>query len=114
MLVITALAVIGAVTYLLADGAKTMLFESDTAYLEACRRNLVASGLTWSRENVAAGQEVGRSFELDVSEMGIRDARLEVTISAIEADAARVEVAVSCSRARRTADYQREHTVGLR
>jgi len=35
----------------LAGGANTMLFQSDTAYLQAVERNLVASGLAWAKRN---------------------------------------------------------------
>jgi hypothetical protein len=45
VLVITAMAVIGLEMYVLTGGSNTMLFQSDTAYLEACKRNLITSGL---------------------------------------------------------------------
>ncbi len=51
ILVITAIAAIGAEMFVLTGGANTMLFQSDTAYLQAVERTLVAIGLAWAKRN---------------------------------------------------------------
>ena len=50
VLVITAMAIIGLEMHVLTSGANTMLFQADTAYLEACKRNLITSCLAWQNE----------------------------------------------------------------
>ncbi len=74
ILVITAMAVIGLEMYVLTGGANTMLFQSDTAYLKACKRNLVTSGLAWAKQNIRNNnrETFEKTVELDVSKMNIR------------------------------------------
>jgi len=80
VLVITAMAIIGLEMHVLTSGANTMLFQSDTAYLEACKRNLIMSGLAWAKRNVRNNNKetFEKAVELDVSKMNIRDASLIV------------------------------------
>ncbi len=105
VLVITAMAVIGIHMFALAGVANTMQFQSHTAYLRACERNLLASGTAWAKQN--ARNESGeildeKTIELDTSRMNIRDSALDVTMS-IQADGkAQVHVASSCTRGRQT------------
>jgi hypothetical protein len=81
VLVITAMAVIGLEMYVLTGGSNTMLFQSDTAYLEACKRNLITSGLAWAKRNILNNNK--ETFE--------------------KADKApQAQINVSCSRSRRT------------
>jgi len=56
--VIMALIVVGIATFVLTDGANTMFFHADTAYLRAVERGLIASGLAWASEKVSAGRDV--------------------------------------------------------
>jgi hypothetical protein len=104
VLVITAMAVIGLEMYVLTGGSNTMLFQSDTAYLEACKRNLITSGLAWAKRNILNNNKetFEKAVELDVSKMNIRDANLIVTISIPADKAPQAQINVSCSRSRRT------------
>jgi len=104
VLVITAMAIIGLEMHVLTSGANTMLFQSDTAYLEACKRNLIMSGLAWAKRNVRNNNKetFEKAVELDVSKMNIRDASLIVTISVPADKAPQAQINVSCSRSRRT------------
>ena len=104
VLVVTVIAVIGVQMFALAGIANTMQFQSHTAYLRACERNLLASGMEWARQNIQneAGGIPGKTIELDVSRMDIRGSALGVTIS-MEADGeAEVRVESSCTRGRQT------------
>lgn len=104
ILVVTVIAVIGIQMFALAGIANTMQFQSHTAYLRACERNLLASGLGWARQNIQneTGENQGKPIELDVSRMGIRGSALGVTIE-VEADGqAEVRVNSSCTRGRQT------------
>jgi hypothetical protein len=104
VLVITAMAIIGLEMYVLTGGSNTMLFQSDTAYLEACKRNLVTSGLAWAKRNIRNNNKetFEKAVELDVSKMNIRDSSLIVTISIPTDKAPQAQINVSCSRSRRT------------
>jgi len=104
ILVVTAIAVIGIEMFALAGVANTMQFQSHTAYLRACERNLLGSGLAWARQNVAdkTGESFGRTIQLDVSEMNIRASALDVTIRVRSEKEVDVLVNTLCSRGRQT------------
>ncbi len=104
ILVITAMAIIGLEMYVLTDGANTMLFQSDTAYLKACERNLVTSGLAWAKQNIRnnSRETFEKTVELDVSKMNIRGSTLSVTINIPTDEEPQAQINASCSRGRRT------------
>lgn len=104
ILVITAMAVIGIQMAVLADIANTMQFQSQNAYLKACERNLLASGLVWAKENARekSGEIFNKTIQLDVSKLNIRDSALEVTINVASDEEAEVQIDTSCSRSRLT------------
>ena len=104
ILVITAMAIIGLEMHVLTSGANTMLFQSDTAYLEACKRNLVTSGLAWAKQNIRnkSRETFEKTVELDVSKMNIRGSTLIVTISIPTGEEPQAQINASCSRGRRT------------
>jgi len=104
VLVIVAIAVIGIQMSVLGNIANTMQFQSQNAYLKACERNLLASGLVWAKENVREkGSEIsGKTIQLDVSGLNIRESALDVTINIASDEAAEVQINTSCSRSRQT------------
>ena len=116
ILVITAMAIIGLEMYLLTSGANTMLFQSDTAYLEACKRNLITSGLAWAKQNIQNNNKetFEKDLELDVSKMNIRDARLIVTIRGLPTDKElQAHISARVSRGRRTFKHDDKHKIRL-
>jgi len=104
ILVITAMAIIGLEMHVLTSGANTMLFQSDTAYLEACKRNLITSGLAWAKQNIRnkSRETFEKTVELDVGKMNIRGSTLIVTISIPTGEEPQAQINASCSRGRRT------------
>ena len=104
ILVIVAIAVIGFQMFALSDIANTMQFQSNTAYLKACERNLLASGLAWARENTRnkSSEVFDKTIQLDVSKLNIRASALDVTISIASDEEAEVQINTSCSRGRQT------------
>ena len=104
ILVIIAIAIIGIDMFVLADIANTMQFQSQNAYLKACRRNLLASGLLWANENTRekSSEIFDKTIQLDVSKMNIRDSALDVTMSIASDEEAEVQINTSCSRGRQT------------
>ncbi len=129
VLVITAMAIIGLEMHVLASGANTMLFQADTAYLEACKRNLITSGLAWAKRNIRNNNRdtFEKTVELDVSKMpgnagfrlkpavgGIRGSSLIVTIRGLPTDEEpQAQINVSCSRGRRTFKHDDKHKIRL-
>jgi hypothetical protein len=104
ILVIVAIAVIGIQMAVLGDIANTMQFQSQNAYLKACERNLLASGLVWAKENVREKSSgiLDKTIQLDVSKLNIRDLALNVTISTATDEEVEVQIETSCSRSRQT------------
>jgi len=104
VLVIVAIAVIGVQMAVLGDIANTMQFQSRNAYLKACERNLLASGLVWAKENVRekSSEIFDRTLQLDVSKLNIRDSALSVTANIASDEEAEVQIYTTCSRSRQT------------
>lgn len=115
ILVITAIAVIGIEMYVLAGVANTMQFQSHRAYLQACRRNLTASGLAWARQNVPnkAGEVVPQTIKLDVSRMNVRGPSLDLTVSPPSDQKAEVLIRTSCTRGRQTLRGENKYEIAL-
>ncbi len=104
VLVITAMAVIAVEMFALAGIANTMQFQSHSAYLQACERNLLASGLTWAKQNVQneSRETFDKTIQLDVGRMNIRGSALDVTITVSPDEEAEVQINSSCTRGRQT------------
>jgi len=122
VLVITAMAIIGLEMHVLTSGANTMLFQADTAYLEACKQNLIKSGLAWAKRNIRNNNKetFEKAVELDVSKIfygsdsrRIRASSLIVTISIPTDKGPQAQINVSCSRGRRTFRGDDKHKIRL-
>ena len=102
--VIMAIIVIGIEMFALSGIANTMQFQSQNAYLKACRRNLLASGLLWARENTRekSSEIFDKTIQLDVSKLNISASALDVTMSIASDEEAEVQINTSCSRGRQT------------
>ena len=104
LLVITLIALIGIVVSLITEASNTMLFQSNKDYLEACQRNLIVSGLAWSKINIKKDSRdiSGKMIELDVTELNIRGSSLTVNINSPVETRPQVRIRTSCSRGRKT------------
>ena len=113
ILVIMAVVLIGVVMFVLTEGANTMLFQSNTAYLEAVERNLVTSSLSWAKHNLKGDKEeiFQKTIELDVNDLNIRDANLSIVIGPGRDKEVEVEVSTSCSRRRRTLRHHDKYKI---
>jgi len=111
--VIMSLIVVGIAMFVLADGANTMVFQADTAYLRAVERNLIASGLAWANRTASSGHDlpVGQSVNLDVAAFGGREPRLVVQFLNVEDGKTTVQIATSCQKGRRTLKASRRFTI---
>ncbi|MHC4665798.1 MAG: hypothetical protein ACYS9T_07560 [Planctomycetota bacterium] len=115
ILVVTAMAVIGTMMLALTALSNTMLFESDTAYLQASERDLALSGLGWAEWNIKnRRKEVSeRTTELDVGDMGIDGASLSVSIGVPGGQEVEVQVKTMCSHRRRTLRHSEKYRIKL-
>jgi len=115
VLVITVIALVGIQMLALAGIANTMQFQSHTAYLRACERNLLASGLGWAKQDIQneAGEIIDKTIELDVSRMNIRRSALDVTIRTQSDGEAEVRVNSSCTRGRQTLNGDGKYRIYL-
>jgi hypothetical protein len=116
ILVVAAMGLIGAMMIVLTGSANKILFQSDTAYLQACQRNLVISGLTWAKRNIKneSKETFNRTIELDVTSMSISGATLSVNIDIPKDQEPEVQINTSCSRVRRTLRHNEKYRIGLR
>ncbi|MHC4596686.1 MAG: hypothetical protein ACYS9C_11795 [Planctomycetota bacterium] len=115
VLVIVAMAVIAATMLVLTAGAKTMVFQSNTAYLQACQRNLVSSGLAWSKQQIISQskENLDRTIRLNVTDTDIRGSTLAVSIRIPTDKEPEVQINASCTRARRTLRHDDKYRIEL-
>jgi len=111
VLVIVAITLVGLEMFVLTGGSNTMLFQSNTAYLQACERNLVSSGLAWARRNTKGERTSGTTIDLDVAAMNVRGATLSVTIGTPRDKEADVQINTSCSRGRLTLRHNDKYRI---
>ncbi len=97
--VIIVLALIAMYMVVLTENTKTILFQTNLAYLDACEQNLAASGLSWAENNVKA-QITDDTIELDTSDMCPRQSGLSISISPGQNDKANIKIVTGCNRAR--------------
>ena len=102
VIVIVLIAVVGLEMFVLTGGSNTMLFQADSAYLQACESNLVASGLAWTKINIKdkSKEMFDKTIELDITDMNMKSAALSVSISVPADGEKEAQINASCSRAR--------------
>jgi hypothetical protein len=115
ILVITAMAIIGLEMHVLSSGANTMLFQSDRAYLEACKRNLITSGMAWAKQNIRNNttETFEKTVELNIDKLNIKDSSLIVTLSVPTDKEPQAQINASCSRNRRTLKSDKKYQIKL-
>lgn len=114
--VILALILVGVAMSVLAAGSNAMLFHADMAYLQALERNLIASGLAWTRAKASGGGTnlpVGAPVELDVSAFGASAVKLAVQVLEVQDGKARIQVETSCTKRGRARNTTNEYTLPI-
>ena len=114
MIAVMAISLVGVAVLVLAEGAKTILFQADRAYLEAVEQNLMAGALAWSRQNAhnLTGEQ-GKVVELDTGNMQLRDSSLTVRVETVTDRAIDVQVSTSCKKGRQTLSSSRKYRIAL-
>jgi hypothetical protein len=99
ILLIFFISMIGIETVTLSGISGTMAFETNQTYLQACRENLIVSGLAWAKEN-ADKAETNEATDLDITSLGLRNAELRVTVNITGTGRREANVTALCSVAR--------------
>jgi len=112
--IVLLIAVVGAEMFVLTGISNRMLFDSNTAHLEALERNLSAAGLGWARHAATQNTEAfGRTVELDVTSMRASGAALSVTLGVPKDKTLEVEVNTMCRRGPRTLKRSHRYILNL-
>ena len=100
--VIITIAMIGTVMLFLTNASNTLMFQANDAYLNACQRNLITSGIAWAKTKIKNQSERHLNIltELDVTEMNLQHADLNVTANVSSNTQPNVHIITSCSRGR--------------
>lgn len=114
LMVIGALILIGFEMFVLARSSNTIVFQTNSAYVESCEQNLVASGLAWAKMNVESENQasLNKTIELPLSDMNIQRAALSVFVERAENKPAEVQITASCSRGRQTLRHKKKYAIG--
>jgi hypothetical protein len=113
-LVIVTLALVGVAMFVLTEGANTMLFRADAAHVRAVERDLIASGLAWAQQRIAAvDPPADEPVELSTASLGAPGAQLVVRILEVRPDEARVQIETACRKGRQTRHTSRTYAVPL-
>ena len=115
VLVITAIALVGVIMFVLTTSANDLQFQSDSTYLEAVEHNLTASGMAWAKRHIANGKTgiSDRPMSLDVSGLNLRGSSLAVTVGIPADQEVEVEISTSCTRGRQTRRHADKYRVKL-
>jgi hypothetical protein len=103
-LIIVIMAFMAVIMAILASAVNTMYFQTNSAYLKACERNLKASGFAWARQGIKNkdGENIDNLVELDVNDLNIRESVLKVRINIPADKEPEVQIDTSCSRGRQS------------
>ena len=114
LVVIAALSLVGFEMFVLARSSNTIVFQTNSAYVESCEQNLVASGLAWAKMNVESENQtsLNKTIELTLSDMNIQRAALSVFVQRAENKPAEVQINTSCSRGRQTLRHKKKYGIG--
>ena len=116
ILAVAAVALVGAAVLLLADISDSLMFESNLSYVQACNRNLSASGLSWARQNQDKLHDSGPSerIQLDVERLGIPAGNLNVAPLKDREKGLRVQIDTQCGRNKIKLERTRNYLVTTR
>jgi hypothetical protein len=111
LFVIIIMTLISIVTFVLIEDSKTLLFQTNQAYLKAAERDLIASGLAWASLHNNDTEVFNNTVELDVTEMPMLNSILKVKIDASAGKQPQIQINTSCTRARRTLEHNRTYRI---
>jgi hypothetical protein len=111
LFVIVIMTLISVATFVLIEDSKTLLFQTNQAYLKAAERDLIASGLAWASLHNDDTEVFNNTVELSVTEMPLPNSILKVKIDASAGKQPQIQINTSCTRARRTLGHNRTYRI---
>ncbi len=81
MILIVAIAFVAVAMVVLAEGSKTMIWQTDSLYLTAAQENLTQSGLAWARHHITEPNVATKPVKLDPNDLDLQRAELKVEFS---------------------------------
>ena len=114
LIVMAALILIGFEMFVLARSSNTIVFQTNSAYVESCEQNLVASALAWAKKNIENENQtsLNKTIELSLADMNINRAALSVFVERAENKPTEVQITTSCSRGRQTLRHKKKYSIG--
>jgi len=115
---IVALALAAAALFIFTNVANNMAYDSQISYLNACQRNLAASGAAWIRQNraVIEKENAGKQWNLDIKSLDIPKGYLNITMERENDTESIVTINTNCTRGKmllqRRYEYQIMHGSG--
>jgi hypothetical protein len=81
--------------------------------LEARNRNILASGLAWSRQNVEklSGYEVNKEISVNINSLGMEDGKCHITVMNVKEELIEIELGVHYTRGSREIKRTRQHSI---
>ena len=90
---------IGTELFVLSRISHSMLFETDTAHLQAQGRNMIASAMAWTRVHE---QDNSGQIKLDMKQLKIPDANCSISIVKADDLGRHIQIKTLCRLRRRT------------
>ncbi len=115
VIALLALSLVATGLFLLGQGANTMMFNSNRAYVEACSRNLTASALAWAQQNRSTLAREGQQAEitLDVERLEVPNGHLGIILERPDAKSMKIEINTKCRRGRMAVERSQTHLFPL-
>ncbi|MFA5293805.1 MAG: hypothetical protein WC496_12350 [Phycisphaerae bacterium] len=107
--VIMMLFFIGTMLFVLTGVSNKITFQTNRAYLEAVRQNMISSGLSFAKYNIE--KENIKNIELDTAGLGATNAQLIVTMGKITNKQANVDINTSCGFGSQRLDDNKKYFV---
>ncbi|MBN2591703.1 MAG: hypothetical protein JXA96_17690 [Sedimentisphaerales bacterium] len=113
VLVISIIGFMGVVMLFLSSASNTMSFQANDVYLQACKRNLTSSGLSWAKTNIKNGTitDFNDTIPLDVNDMDILHSSLELIITSPIDGQNEVKIKTSCGKASQSLTANETYTI---
>jgi hypothetical protein len=109
LLVLAIISLFTAEMYMLSEDSFSLMFQTNDCFLDAVEKNLVLSGLAWSRENISNdGSKIyDKNIELNLPADFPKDSELNVFIKESPANPVEVNIDASCKIVKQTRKKQK-------
>lgn len=109
MVVLSIISLFAAEMYMLSEDSFSLMFQTNNIYLEAVEKNLVLSGLAWSKENIRDEEnKIGnKTIQLNLPAGFPGESKLDVFIEESSGDHVRININAYCRFVKQARKIQR-------